>query len=105
MTKRTEAPAGEPDKPGLAWVPLLLALLILVVMAVLPGMATKASGAADHTAAMLIFGAMSAGFVRGVGFVPRNLIGRALLSGETTVILFLLACLRLMQNGRLPAIF
>jgi predicted membrane protein len=105
MTSQTEAQSGEPDKPGLAWLPLLLALLILIVMTILPGMATDAAGAADHTAATLLFGAMSAGFVRGVGFVPRNLIGRVLLSGAATVIFFLLACLRLMQNGRLPPIF
>lgn len=105
MTSRTEAQSGAPDKPGLAWLPLLLALLTLVVITVLPGMATNPAGAADHTAAMLLFGAMSAGFVRGVGFVPSNLIGRVLLSESATVILFLLACLRLMQNGRLPAIF
>lgn len=105
MTGQIETQSDTPDKPGLAWLPLLLALLILVVMTILPGMATNPAGAADHTAAMLLFGAMSAGFVRGVGFVPRNLIGRVLLSGETTIILFLLACLRLMQNGRLPAIF
>lgn len=105
MTAQTDAQSDEPDQPGLAWLPLLLALLILIVVTVLPGVATDANGKADHTAAMLMLSAMSAGFVRGVGFIPRNLIGRVLLSGAAAVILFLLACLRLMQNGRLPAIF
>ncbi len=103
MTRHIE---DMPDcRPGLAWLPLLLALLILVVMTILPGVATDAAGKADHPAAMLLFGAMSAGFVRGVGFVPINLIGRMLLSGQASFLLFLLAIFRLIQIGRLPAIF
>ena len=88
-----------------AWLPLLLALLILVVMTILPAVATDASGKADPLAALLLFAAMSAAFVRGVGFIPNNLIGRVLLSGQASFILILLAALRLMQNGRLPGIF
>ena len=105
MTSRTEANRDGSSGPGLAWLPLLLGLTILVVMTILPGVATDAAGKADHTLAILLFGAMSAGFVRGVGFIPDNLAGRALLSGAATIIFFLLACLRLMQNGRLPGIF
>lgn len=105
MTNRVEDTAQPGDNPGLAWLPLLLGLLILVVMTILPAVATDATGKADHPAALLLFAAMSAGFVRGVGFIPKNLVGRVLLSGPASFILILLAGLRLMQNGRLPAIF
>ncbi|MDD2885583.1 MAG: cyd operon YbgE family protein [Dechloromonas sp.] len=98
-------PTDRPSNPGLAWWPLGLALLILVALTLLPGLATDSSGRADHTAATLLFATMSAGFVRGVGFIPHNLPGRILLSGQATLIFALLAALRLMQIGRLPAIF
>jgi predicted membrane protein len=40
----------------------------------------NASGRADHRLAMLLCWAMSAGFIRGVGFVPRAALWRWLFS-------------------------
>jgi len=89
-------PAGH---AGIAWLPLTIALLILIVMTVLPGIATKASGHADHPAAMLLFWSMSAGFVRGVGFVPLHWLPRSLLSTAASLVALLAALARLDAIG------
>lgn len=85
---------------GIGWLPLLIAIAILVVMTILPGIATDPAGRADHLLAMLLFAAMSAGFVRGVGFVPHNRILRLLLSTPATVLFLALAIWRMMAIGR-----
>ncbi|MER2623041.1 MAG: cyd operon YbgE family protein [Accumulibacter sp.] len=94
-----------PSAPGLAWLPLCLALAILIVMTLLPAVATAASGNADHPAAMLLCAAMCAGFVRGVGFIPRHVLPRVLLSTPAALLSFVLALWRLTEIGRLPAVF
>ena len=50
---------------------LLAALAIMLVGSVYPLLFADAAGKADHGLAMALFWAMSAGLVRGVGFVPR----------------------------------
>lgn len=60
---------------------LAAALLIMVGGTVYPPLFANAQGHADHGLAMALFWAMSAGFVRGVGFVPRLALWRWLFSG------------------------
>lgn len=60
---------------------LLVALAIMLVGSVYPLLFADATGKADHGLAMALFWAMSAGLVRGVGFVPRWLPWRWLFSG------------------------
>ncbi len=60
---------------------LFAALLLMVIGSVYPLLFTDASGKADHRLAMALFWAMSAGLVRGVGFVPRFVLWRWLFSG------------------------
>lgn len=74
---------------------LFAALLLLAVMTVHPALATHADGRPDMPAALLLFWAMSAGFVRGVGFVPRHVLPRLLLSGMACAVALLLAAARL----------
>lgn len=90
-----------PGMPGIAWLPLSVGLGLLLAMTVLPGIATDAAGRADHPAAMLLFWSMSAGFVRGVGFVPYHWIPRLLLSSAACLVAIALALLRLQFLGRL----
>jgi predicted membrane protein len=92
--------AAEPVSPGIAALPLAIGLGLLVVMTILPGIATDAAGKADHTAAMLIFWSMSAGFVRGVGFIPQHALPRLLLSTLACLLALGLAGLRLNLLGR-----
>ncbi|MGV8899688.1 MAG: cyd operon YbgE family protein [Burkholderiaceae bacterium] len=60
---------------------LTAALVIMLVGTLYPLLMANAAGKADHELAMALFWAMSAGFVRGVGFVPRMAVWRWLFSG------------------------
>jgi predicted membrane protein len=67
-------PAG-PTAPRIQWPSLAVALLIMVVGTLYPPLMADAAGKADHNLAMALFWAMSAGFVRGVGFAPITVLG------------------------------
>lgn len=60
---------------------LLAALVIMLAGSVYPLLFANAAGKADHNLAMALFWSMSAGLVRGVGFVPRLVLWRWLFSG------------------------
>jgi len=60
---------------------LFTALAIMLVGTLYPPLMANAQGHADHTLATALLWAMSAGFVRGVGFVPRHWVWRWLFSG------------------------
>jgi predicted membrane protein len=76
------ASASAPATPARVHLPsLLVALLIMVVGSIYPLLFADAQGRADHGLALALFWAMSAGLVRGVGFVPRLPVWRWLFSG------------------------
>jgi len=58
-----------------------IALVVMSVGTLYPPLLADAAGRVDHLSAGLAFGTMSAGFVRGVGFVPRASSLRWLFSG------------------------
>jgi cyd operon protein YbgE len=60
---------------------LAAALAIMVGGTLYPPLMADAAGHADHRLAMALFWAMSAGFVHGVGFMPRHVLWRVLFSG------------------------
>ena len=64
---------------------LLVALGLMALGSVAPVYLADAQGKAHHGLALLYFWAMSAGFVRGVGFVPRWWGWRWLLGGCTAI--------------------
>ena len=64
----------------LHWPCLLAALAIMLAGTVYPPMFADARGRPDHGLAVLLFWAMSAGFVAGLGFVPRARAWRWLFS-------------------------
>lgn len=66
---------------GLHWPSLAVGLAVMVAGTLYPPLMAGARGRADHGLAMALFWAMSAGFVRGVGFVPRHAAWRRLFSG------------------------
>ncbi len=65
---------------------LATAILIMLAGTLYPLMMANAAGKADHGLATALFVAMSAGLVRGVGFVPRALVWRWLFSGWTCLL-------------------
>lgn len=59
---------------------LLVALTLMMLVTVLPrGLTTEDGSPISHGVLALIMWGMSAGFVHGVGFIPRNRILRVLL--------------------------
>lgn len=75
----SKVPAAPPARVHLP--SLLAALAIMLVGSVYPLLFADAQGRADHGLAMALFWAMSAGLVRGVGFVPCLSVWRWLFSG------------------------
>lgn len=94
--------AGEAPKPGLALLPLGIAVTIALLLTVYPPIVSRADGHADHLAATLLMAAMSAGFVRGVGFLPRSHVLRAVFS--TAACLWLLVLAVVVIAGRAPTV-
>lgn len=87
-----------PAAPRIRWPSLAAALLVMVAGTLYPPLMADAAGKADHPLAMALFWAMSAGFVRGVGFVPRRWIWRALFSGWACAAALLLAAVLKLQH-------
>ena len=90
-------PAG-PAAPRMQLPSLAVALVIMVAGTLYPPLMADAAGKADHNLAMALFWAMSAGFVRGVGFVPRLWVWRALFSGWSCAAALLLAAVLKLQH-------
>ncbi|MFT3718213.1 cyd operon YbgE family protein [Pseudorhodoferax sp.] len=65
---------------------LALAVSIMLAGTLYPPLLADAQGQADHRLALALFWAMSAGFVRGVGFVPRRAPWRWLFSGPAAAL-------------------
>lgn len=90
----TDAPANPAlTPPGLHLPSLAVGLGLMVVLTVYPPLLTQPDGRADHTLATVLLWAMSAGLVRGVGFVPRWPLWRWLLSGYACFSALALACI------------
>ena len=72
------ANVSDAHKPRIHAASLAAGLIVMAVGTVYPYIVTNGAGHADHTLAMLLFWAMSAGLVRGVGFVPRHWVNAGL---------------------------
>jgi len=90
--------APVPAAPRVHWPSLAVGLLIMVAGTLYPPLMADAAGRADHNLAMALFWAMSAGFVRGVGFVPRAWVWRVAFSGWACAAALLLATVLKLQH-------
>lgn len=85
-------PAAAAAPPPRIHLPSLAAALLIMLGGTLyPLLMADAQGRADHGLSMALFWAMSAGFVRGVGFVPRRAIWCWAFSGWACAVALLLA--------------
>lgn len=73
---------------GLHWPCLLLGLTCMVLGSFVPTVFANAKGEADHGIATLVFWSMSAGFIRGLGFIPRNRFFRYIFGGWAALLTF-----------------
>ena len=84
-----------PAPPAMHLPSLLAALSIMLGGSIYPFLMMRADGTAHHALALALFWAMSAGMVRGVGFVPRARVWRLLFSGWSCLAALVVAsCLR-----------
>lgn len=60
---------------------LTAGVVLMLAGTAYPLLFARGDGRADHGLALLLFWAMSAGFVRGVGFIPQRQLWRLLFSG------------------------
>jgi predicted membrane protein len=77
----------------IAILPLLIGIFLTLLLTIYPLILTKITGKADHNAAYFALWSMSAGFIRGVGFIPKNKILRLLFSTSTCIITLIIAIL------------
>ena len=94
MSAHDEAAPG----PGLALLPLFTGIGITLLLTAWPQAVVDGSGRVDHLAALCLVWAMSAGFVRGVGFVPHHMVLRWGLSAPACAVGLALAVLRLWRG-------
>ena len=76
---------------GLQLPSLLVGLFIMVGGTLYPLAMTDRTGQADHGVAVLLLWSMAAGFVRGVGFVPRMPALRLIFSGWACCVALMVA--------------
>ncbi|MBK1678979.1 cyd operon YbgE family protein [Rhodocyclus tenuis] len=98
------APGAKPAAGGISPVSLGVGIVLLLLMTVRPDLATGSDGHVDYPLTLLIFWAMNAGFVRGVGFIPRHWLPRILLSTIACTVALALVLLRAVTLGRLPSL-
>ncbi len=84
---------------GLHWPSLLVAIVLMLLGSIAPVSLADAQGQASHGLATLAFWAMSAGFVRGVGFIPQTRLWRWLFSGWACTIALAAALLVRLSTG------
>lgn len=96
--ERPDGATPRPPVPGGGWnIPLLIiGAGVALTLTVYPRIAAASTGKADHLGLLLLMWAMSASFVRGVGFVPRLMVLRALLSAPAALIALAAGIWRLM---------
>ena len=75
------------------WPSLGVALAIMLAGSIYPLLLANSNGSVNHGLLMALFWAMSAGLVRGVGFVPRAFVWKLLFSGWSCLAALLLAAL------------
>ena len=93
------APLVPAATSGVAWLPLAIAIALTLLLTVYPPILTTPAGKADHAAATLALWAMSAGFIRGVGFVPRHVVPRLLFSTTACLVCLSLSAMLIVRHG------
>lgn len=92
MIQAVNSSPAQINPPKMRPLSLALALFVMIGGSIYPFAFTRADGSADPTFAMLIFWAMSAGLVNGVGFVPHFWVWRWIFSGWACLVALSLAC-------------
>lgn len=80
------------NKPAKMHLPcLLLGITCMLLGSFVPTVFADGQGQPDHTIATLIFWSMSAGFIRGLGFIPKRKFFRWIFGGWAALLTFIAA--------------
>jgi predicted membrane protein len=82
---------------GLRLLPLVIGAALALTLTFYPRIAARSDGSPDHLGAMMLSWAMCVGIARGVGFVPRGAVMRALLSTPSCLLALAAGAWRLMS--------
>jgi predicted membrane protein len=93
ITHAMNKPSGDSTRTGVSWAPLICAFSIMIALSIYPGFLVRVDGTVDKLAAYLLFWSMSAGFIRGVGFIPKHKVLAMLFSGPAALTAVVLAVL------------
>lgn len=85
--------------PGVSLLSLGIAIALTLLLTIYPPILTTPQGKADHAAAMLALWSMSAGFIRGVGFVPRNRLLRIAFSTAACLVCLAVAAAMVVRHA------
>ena len=97
-----DKPAETASEPGASLLPLGIAIALTLLLTIYPPILTTPAGKADHAAATLALWSMSAGYIRGVGFVPRNRLLRVLFSTAACLVCLALSTTLIAQHWIAP---
>ncbi len=86
-----QSPMQQPKSTATHWPSLAVAVILMLIGSIHPVLLAGADGRADHSLAMAWFWAMSAGLVRGVGFIPHQRLIKHLLGGHAVILALALA--------------
>jgi predicted membrane protein len=84
-----------PVRAQVSWIPLICAVGIMIALSIYPGFLVKPTGDVDRISAYLFFWSMTAGFIRGVGFIPKTLLLAIIFSGPACLITFTVSVVNL----------
>lgn len=82
---------------GLSLLPLAIGVGLALTLTFYPRIAARSDGLADHLGAMMLSWSMCVGITRGVGFVPRGVVMRAVLSTPSCLLALAAGAWRLMS--------
>lgn len=91
MASNKSSAIHQESRGQIAILPLLIGIALTLLLSVYPIILTNTAGKADHNAAYFAFWAMSAGYIRGVGFIPLNRPARYLFSTAACLFSLLIA--------------
>ena len=82
----------DPTKHAKFHIPaLMLGIILMLLGSFVPTVFADGQGKPDHTIATLVFWSMSAGFIRGLGFIPKHWFFRWIFGGWAALLTFVAA--------------
>lgn len=70
----------------------------MIALSIYPGFLVRTTGEVNRLSAYMLFWSMAAGFIRGVGFIPKMRVLAIIFSGPACLIAFIISIVNLRFN-------